>query len=472
VGASAPRGAAQGKSAKTARPAQQRAARALSAGCAQCVSWYKGAPSGTARGADLHHDAMTRGFYTILAAQFFSALADNALLFAAISLLKVLNPACVSESGECWQTPVLQQFFVFAYIVLAPFVGPFADGLPKGRVMFISNAVKLTGCLAMLWGMHPLFAYGVVGIGAAMYSPAKYGILTEYLPPQQLVLANGWMEGLTVGAIIHGALLGGFLVGPQFAAAAVHSQAGTWFDSPAKLAIGAIVLIYLAAAVTNLYIPRVAIDHRLPKKTPIYILQDFWHCFRLLWRDPLGQASLAVTTLFWGAGATLRLIVLAWAATVLNFGPQRAIELSAVTAVGIAIGAVLAARFVSLQRAVKVLPVGIGMGLCVMGMVLITDWRLAVAMLMLIGAMGGFFVVPMNALLQHRGHLLMGAGHSIAVQNFNENLSILLLLGAYALMIRAQLEIDTITVLFGLLVASVMYLLWRRHRHDQDEGAM
>jgi MFS family permease len=305
-----------------------------------------------------------------------------------------------------------------------------------------------------------------------MYSPAKYGILTEYLPAQQLVLANGWMEGLTVAAIILGALLGGFLVGPQFAALAAHSQAGAWFDSPAKLAIGAIVLLYLAAATINLYIPRVAIDHRLPKKTPVYILQDFWHCFRLLWRDPLGQVSLAVTTLFWGAGATLRLIVLAWAATVLNFGPQRAIELSAVTAVGIAIGSVLAARFVTLQRAVKVLPVGIAMGFGVMGMVFISDWKLAVAMLMLIGAMGGFFVVPMNALLQHRGHLLMGAGHSIAVQNFNENLSILLLLGAYALMIRAELEIDTIAVLFGLLVASAMYLLWRRHGHDQDAGAM
>jgi MFS family permease len=418
---------------------------------------------------------MTRGFYTILAAQFFSALADNALLFAAIALLKVLNPACVTESGECWQTPVLQQFFVFAYIVLAPFVGPFADALPKGRVMFISNAVKLTGCLAMLWGMHPLLAYGVVGIGAAMYSPAKYGILTEYLPPQRLVLANGWMEGLTVAAIVLGALLGGFLVGPRFATLVTHvhvGQAGAWLDSPAKLAIGAIVLLYLTAAAINLYIPRVAIDHRLPKKTPVYILQDFWHCFRLLWRDPLGQMSLAVTTLFWGAGATLRLIVLAWAATVLNFGPQRAIELTAVTAVGIALGSVLAARFVSLQRAVKVLPVGIAMGFGVMSMVFVSDWRLAVAILMLIGAMGGFFVVPMNALLQHRGHLLMGAGHSIAVQNFNENLSILLLLGAYALMLRAELEIDTITILFGLLVASVMYLVWRRHRHDQDEGAM
>ena len=417
---------------------------------------------------------MSRGFYTILAAQFFSALADNALLFAAIALLRLLAPECAAASGECWQTPVLQQFFVFAYIVLAPFVGPFADSLPKGRVMFISNLVKLVGCLAMLVGVHPLLAYGIVGIGAAMYSPAKYGILTEYLPPEKLVVANGWMEGLTVAAIILGAIIGGFMLGPQFAPwvlAHIHHLPGKHGASAPAVAILAILLIYLVAAVINLYIPRVAIDHKLPRKTPLYILHDFWHSFRLLWKDPLGQVSLAVTTLFWGAGATLRLIVLPWAALVLNFGTERATQLTAVTAVGIAIGSILAAKFVSLQRSVRVLPVGILMGLAVIGMVFIKNVEGAVVLLIAIGAMGGFFVVPMNALLQHRGHLLMGAGHSIAVQNFNENLSILLMLGIYSLMIRAQFHIQTIAVVFGVLVASIMYVLWRRHRHDQDAGA-
>ncbi len=417
---------------------------------------------------------MSRGFYTILAAQFFSALADNALLFAAIALLRLLAPECAAASGECWQTPVLQQFFVFSYIVLAPFVGPFADSLPKGRVMFISNLVKLAGCLAMLVGVHPLLAYGIVGIGAAMYSPAKYGILTEYLPPEKLVVANGWMEGLTVAAIILGAIIGGFMLGPQFAPwvlAHIHHLPGKHGASAPAVAILAILLIYLVAAVINLYIPRVAIDHKLPRKTPLYILHDFWHSFRLLWKDPLGQVSLAVTTLFWGAGATLRLIVLPWAALVLNFGTERATQLTAVTAVGIAIGSILAAKFVSLQRSVRVLPVGILMGLAVIGMVFIKNVEGAVVLLIAIGAMGGFFVVPMNALLQHRGHLLMGAGHSIAVQNFNENLSILLMLGIYSLMIRAQFHIQTIAVVFGVLVASIMYVLWRRHRHDQDAGA-
>ena len=410
---------------------------------------------------------MNRGFYTILAAQFFSALADNALLFAAIALL-------ASQHAPAWQTPVLQQFFVFAYIVLAPFVGPFADALPKGRVMFISNAVKLVGCVAMLAGTHPLYAYGIVGIGAAMYSPAKYGILTEYLPHQKLVLANGWMEGLTVAAIILGAILGGIMVGPQFATY-VFSKGDLpgvdlWIDTAPELAIVCILVFYFIAALINLYIPRVAIDHKLPKRNPVFILQDFWHSFRLLWRDPLGQVSLAVTTLFWGAGATLRLIILSWAALTLNFSLEQATQLTAVVAVGIAIGAVLAARYVTLKRAVRVLPVGIGMGLVVMAMVMVKDWRIALGMLVLIGAMGGYFVVPMNALLQHRGHLLMGAGHSIAVQNFNENLSILVLLGIYALMIKAQLSVNTIIITFGLFVAGSMYYLTRKHWHDQDES--
>jgi LPLT family lysophospholipid transporter-like MFS transporter len=408
---------------------------------------------------------MNRGFYTILAAQFFSALADNALLFAAIALLSSLN-------AEAWQTPVLQQFFVFAYIVLAPFVGPFADSLPKGRVMFVANAVKLLGCVAMLMGTHPLLAYGLVGVGAAMYSPAKYGILTEYLPHQKLVLANGWMEGLTVAAIILGSIFGGIMVGSRFAdyvfARVDLPFIETGIDTPPELAIVVILVFYFIAAIINLYIPKVAIDHKMQKRNPVFIMQDFWHSLRLLWRDPLGQVSLAVTTLFWGAGATLRLIVLTWASMALNFSMERATQLTAVVALGIALGSVLAAKYVSLKRAVRVLPVGIAMGLLVVTMVFVTDWRIAIVLLVLIGAMGGYFVVPMNALLQHRGHLLMGAGHSIAVQNFNENLSILVLLGVYALMIKLELPLQAIIVSFGLLIAGAMAYLTRKHWHDQD----
>ncbi len=382
-------------------------------------------------------------------------------------------------AAPTWQTPVLQQFFVFSYIALAPFVGPFADAIPKGRVMFVSNVVKFAGCLAMLLGVYPLYAYGIVGIGAAMYSPAKYGILTEYLPPSKLVLANGWMEGLTVAAIILGAILGGVLLNPAVSAAAIQAAHIPGLETPSRFAVAIIVLLYVVAGIFNLYIPRVAIDHKLPKKTVSYILHDFWHCFRLLWRDPLGQVSLAVTTLFWGAGATLRLIILAWALAALNMPMNKATILTAWVALGIAAGSMIAAKWVQLDRSVKVLPVGIGMGVLTMAMVLVRQdffgsgaIYVAIGLLVAIGAMAGYFVVPMNALLQHRGHLLMGAGHSIAVQNFNENLSILVMLGLYATMEWAGLSVYWITIVFGLLVSSIMTLLWKRHRHDQDRGQM
>lgn len=398
---------------------------------------------------------MNLGFYIILVAQFLSALADNALLFAAIALLKEL-------SAPDWHTPVLQQFFVVSYILLAPFVGAFADAIPKGRVMFISNSIKFIGCLGMLFGMPPLYAYGIVGLGAAAYSPAKYGILTEYLPPGKLVIANSWMEGATVAAIVLGAIIGGILLSPDFAAATLGNL--NIEISPPKFAIIVTTGLYVAAAVFNLFIPRVAIDHKPPKKNPFYLLHDFWHAFILLWRDPQGQISLAVTTLFWGAGATLRLVVLTWAGLALKFDLERATQLTAVVAVGIAVGAVIAGRFVTLEKAVKVLPTGIVMGFAVISMIFVNDWRIAIAVLFIIGALGGFFVVPMNALLQHRGHLLMGAGHSIAVQNFNENISILVLLGGYALMVRGDLPINSITIAFGSFVSLSMWLIHYRYQ--------
>lgn len=383
---------------------------------------------------------MNLGFYIILLAQFISALADNALLFAAIALLQQM-------SAPDWHEPLLLQFFVISYILLAPFVGSIADAFPKGRVMFVSNAIKFVGSLCMVFGMPPLYAYGIVGIGAAAYSPAKYGILTEYLPPHMLVKANGWMEGSTVMAIILGAIIGG-----KMAAIDPHT------------AIIIITVLYLAAAGFNMYIPQLPIDHKLPKKNPIYIFKDFWHSFKVLWRDAQGQVSLAVTTLFWGAGATLRLVVLAWAAFALDFGIEHATQLTATVAIGIAVGSVIAARYIRLEQSVKVLPAGILMGFLVISMVWIHDWRIACGLLFLIGVLSGYFVVPLNALLQHRGHILIGAGHSIAVQNFNENLGILLLSGAYTLMVRAELPINYIVVAFGLFVSLSMSGIYRLYR--------
>ena len=383
---------------------------------------------------------MSKGFYTLLIAQFLSALADNALLFAAIAVLQQMN-------APEWHEPLLLQFFVISYIVLAPFVGSFADALPKGRVMFIANGIKLFGSVSMILGMPPLYAYGIVGIGAATYSPAKYGILTELLPPEKLVSANGWMEGSTVIAIILGAIIGGKM-------ASISPQS----------AMVAIAFMYLVAAGFNMFIPKLPIDHAIAKKDPLYILSDFYRSFVALWRDPQGQVSLSVTTLFWGAGATLRLVVIAWAGIVLGFGLDHATQLTATVAIGVALGSVIAAKFITLENSVKVLPAGIVMGVLVIGMAFVTEWHLAALLLFTIGVLSGFFVVPLNALLQHRGHLLIGAGHSIAVQNFNENLGILLLSGAYTLMVKANLEINYIVIIFGLFVIISMSLINRLYR--------
>ena len=402
---------------------------------------------------------MNISFYLVLCAQFLSALADNALLFAAIGLLMYFN-------APDWHVPVLQQSFIVAYILLAPFVGPFADAMPKGRVMFIGNGLKFLGCLAMLAGMPPLAAYGMVGIGAAIYSPAKYGILTELLPPARLVEANGWVEGATVTAIVLGAILGGALINPGWAAKGLSllDLAGRLIEP--KFAILVITGLYLFAALVNLFIPRLPIDHRLPQRHPGFVLRDFWHAFVLLWKDPLGQVSLAVTTLFWGVGATLRLVIIAWAGFNLQFGLDQATQITALVAAGVAVGALAAGWLIPLEKSVRVLPAGILLGVFPVLLIWVHHFWLAAGMLFAIGVLSGYFVVPLNALLQHRGHLLMGAGHSIALQNFNENIGILVLISAYTFMVKAQWSIHTIMLLFGLFISGIMTLIWRRHRLD------
>ncbi|HUW36496.1 MAG TPA: lysophospholipid transporter LplT [Rhodocyclaceae bacterium] len=408
---------------------------------------------------------MNFGFYIIMAAQFFSALADNTLLIAAIAILRDMHAPTSFE-------PLLKTCFTVSYVVLAAFVGAFADSMPKWRVMFISNGIKILGCALMIFGMHPLVAYAVVGLGAAAYSPAKYGILTEYLPHRLLVVANGWIEGLTVIAIILGTALGGMLVKPDIAHALLALDfpfIDTGIDTIAEMNLVVIGAIYLVAAVFNLYIPDTGVDHKVLRRNPLYLLHDFKHSLKLLWRDKLGQISLAVTTLFWGAGATLQFIVIKWAKVTMGLDLSKASLMQGAVALGVAAGAVLAARLITLKKSVRVIPLGILMGIVVIGMVFVRDLRLAVPLLILIGVLSGFFVVPMNALLQHRGHILMGAGHSIAVQNFSENLSIIVMTGVYALMIWAQLSIYAIVVLFGVCVAGLMLLIKRRHELNQRQ---
>lgn len=405
---------------------------------------------------------MERGFYTIMAAQFFSSLADNALLVVAIALLIDLH-------APTYLTPMLKFVFVLFYVVLAPVVGAFADSMPKGKVMFISNSIKTLGCLLLFLATHQytaLAAYGVVGLGAAAYSPAKYGILTELLPPEKLVIANGWMESLTVASIVMGTVIGGLLITPAITTILVDFSPAL-IDTPAAAGIMVVTLFYMAAAIINLFIPNTGIDHRLLKKNPMFLFHDFAHCVRLLWTDKLGQISLSVTTLFWGAGATLQFIVLEWAETALGYALNQAALLQGVVAIGIASGSVLAAKMISLRRSVTVLPLGIAMGIVVMLMILVKDLWLAVVLLIIIGALAGFFVVPMNALLQHRGYILMGAGHSIAVQNFNENLGILVMLFVYAFLIWLNVSIYTVIALFGLFVSATMVLVRQWHINNQ-----
>lgn len=408
---------------------------------------------------------MPFGFYIIMAAQFFSALADNALLIAAISALRDMQAPAEYE-------PLLKTFFTVSYVVLAAFVGAFADSMPKWRVMFISNTIKIVGCGTMFFGAHPLVAYAIVGLGAAAYSPAKYGILTEYLPHRLLVVANGWIEGLTVGAIILGVVIGGTLIKPDVAQSVLAFDfpvIDTGIDTVGEMTLCIVGVLYLLAALFNLYIPETDVDHKVLKKNPWYLIHEFNHCLMLLWRDRLGQVSLAVTTLFWGAGATLQFIVIKWAEAALNLDLSKASMLQGVTAVGVALGAIVAARFITLRRSVKVIPLGIAMGVIVLVMNFVHATWLAIPLLIIIGGLSGFFVVPMNALLQHRGHILMGAGHSIAVQNFNENLSILIMTGLYYVMIRADMSIYWVLTLFGLFVSSAMFLVKRRHEANQRD---
>ena len=405
---------------------------------------------------------MKRGFYTIMSAQFFSSLADNALFVTAVELLR-------TSGAPEWQRAALVPMFALFYVVLAPWVGAFADSMPKGRVMFISNAIKVVGCLMMLFGHHPLLAYAVVGLGAAAYSPAKYGILTELLPASQLVKANGWIEGLTIASIILGVLVGGQLVAPHIAGhllALDMPGIDLGIDLAAEAAILALVPVYMLAAWFNLRIPHTGVEMRPLPPNPLALLPDFWTCNARLWRDKLGQISLSTTTLFWGVSGNLRYIVLAWSAAALGYSTTQASALVGVVAIGTAAGAVAASLHMRLDMATRVIPMGIAMGLLVILMNVISNIWLAIPFLILLGGLGGFLVVPMNALLQHRGHNLMGAGRSIAVQNFNEQAAILGMGAFYSLSTKFGLSAFGAITAFGMLVAGVMWLIGRWHAHN------
>ncbi|WP_343673246.1 lysophospholipid transporter LplT [Paraburkholderia heleia] len=415
---------------------------------------------------------MKKGFYTIIAAQFVSSLADNALLIAAIALLTVM-------ASPAWVTPLLQIFFTISYVLLAPFVGAFADALQKRHVMFVSNALKACGCLLMIAGVHPMIAYGVVGFGAAAYSPAKYGILTELLRAEKLVAANAWLESATVLSTIVGTMMGGALVS-TYAERFVARHPVPAIHSAADLAMLAVMITYGFAAIINIGIPDTGARYENRLREPARLMGDFTHSFNVLWTDKLAQIALWVTTLMWGAAVTLQLLVLKWADANLGLSLSKAAVMQGVTGLGIALGAGAAAAWVSLRASLRVLPVGVLCGVVAIGMAFyskglfpqgvgvrfgsfIVPFYLLFAypLMVLLGVLAGFFIVPMNALLQHRGATLLSAGHSIAVQNFNQNLAVLLMLGAYALLLTAKVPVQWIIVVFGIFVSTMIWLAMR-----------
>jgi MFS family permease len=421
---------------------------------------------------------MRKGFYTIIAAQFVSSLADNALLIAAIAMLTVMQSAS-------WITPLLQIFFTISYVLLAPFVGAFADALQKRHVMFISNALKAAGCAMMIAGVHPMIAYGVVGLGAAAYSPAKYGILTELLPPEKLIPANAWLESATVGSTILGTVIGGALVS-QYVDHWVSGAHVPLVRTAADAAMFAVMLIYAAAAVINVGIPDTGARYPNRLAEPTKLVGDFSHCFRVLWSDRLAQIALWVTTLLWGAAVTLQLLVLKWADANLGLSLSKAAVLQGVTGLGIALGAAAAAAWIPLRQSLKVLPVGVVTGAVAIAMAFYNKDLfpagagvhvgalfapayivMAYPLMILLGSLSGFFIVPMNAILQHRGATLLSAGSSIAVQNFNQNLAVLGMLGSYAVLLTINVPVQWIIVIFGLFVCLMMWLAMRRHTRNE-----
>ena len=379
----------------------------------------------------------SRGMMAVIAAQFLSAMADNALLFGALALLRI-------DHYPAWTEPLLQEFFVGAFIILAPFAGPFADALPKGRVMLISNGLKLAGALGMWAGLNPFLSYGLVGIGAAAYSPAKYGILSELVSMDQLVKANGLLESSTIAAILAGAIAGGQL-----------ADWNVWGS------LGVVTACYGAAAVANLLIPRLPAARALQAVSIGSVLRQFGSAVRVMVKTPDTRFSMIGTSLFWGTGGTMRFLLVAWVPAALGItGMKMPANFNGVLAVGIVIGAALASKFITLERADRALPAGVLIGLAVCILAVTTNIPAAYAVMTLVGACGGFFVVPLNALLQERGRESVGSGNAIAVQNLAENSAMLLKIGLYTLAVRAGAPIVSIAGLFGVALAVAIGALW------------
>jgi len=407
------------------------------------------------------------GFYVLIAGQFLSAVADNALLLVTMALLQ-------TQGYSAFWIPVLKLVFTSSYVIFGPWVGYCADRWPKPLVMVFSNGIKFLACFAMFYGANAIVAFSLCGLGAAIYAPARYGWITEVVPAEDLVGANAWIEICTVGAALLGIGLGGFLVGDYWrflVEGKVNQQFGA-FSNNMSFALISLCAIYILSTFLNFKVPDSGVRHKLEK---IYfssrMLQLFWQDQRALWNDPLGSTSLSVTTIFWGLGALMQLLVLAWAQERLHLSLEHAAYLQAATAVGVILGAIAASWFIPLKAAPKVLPLGIILGLMLSLMMYVLDIKMAVITTAGIGFIGGIFVVPMNALLQHRGVLLLTAGRSISVQNTCENASILIFLTMYSILLYLRFDLSTLTIFVGLVVAVAMTFVTLRYNRLQRMNA-
>ncbi|MDU5193863.1 MAG: lysophospholipid transporter LplT [Enterobacter sichuanensis] len=379
----------------------------------------------------------SKGMLAVIAAQFLSAFGDNALLFATLALLK-------AEFYPDWSQPILQMVFVGAYIIFAPFVGQVADSFPKGRVMMFANGLKLLGAASICFGFNPFVGYTLVGIGAAAYSPAKYGILGELTTGDKLVKANGLMESSTIAAILLGSVAGGVLA-----------------DWHVLAALGVCAVLYGGAVVANLFIPKLPVARPGQSWRFKPMTGSFFTACRVLWRNGETRFSLMGTSMFWGAGVTLRFLLVLWVPVALGITDNATpTYLNAMVAIGIVVGAGAAAKLVTLETVARCMPAGILIGVVVLIFSLQHALLPAYALLILIGILGGFFVVPLNALLQERGKQTVGAGNAIAVQNLGENLAMLLMLGLYSLAVKVGVPVVGIGVGFGGLFAIAIAALW------------
>lgn len=402
-------------------------------------------------------------FYRVLFVQLLSTLADNAFLIVAIARV-------IELAGAPWLIPILKVSATFFYVALAPFVGPVADAFPKGRVMLASNAFKCSAIALMLLGLDPVLTIGLAGVGAAFYAPAKYGLVTELVPGSALVRANGYFEAVTVCAVVFGVVLGGFLVSQGMPDLAGWGWMPGLNGAPSHLTAGVLVVLGLHAGATLLSWGLA--DSRARYAPRPWHLADLWRSFvqenRILWGDALGGLSMAVTTLLWGAGATLQLVVLRWATEALALPLSQASYLQGMSAVGIVAGAAMASRWIAMRQAARLLPMGVALGLSIPMLLFVNTVPTAALLLVCVGAMAGFFVVPMNALLQLRGCTLLTAGRSVAVQGCNENAGMLLMLVIYAAATAAGISVSALVLGFGASVSAAMALVWYAKRHHLD----